>query len=303
MSVRPSRRRWPAPRSVVTSGATYPIDLHTHTTASDGALAPVALVELAAELGVEVLAITDHDTTAGWDEAAEVAADHGIQLVPGIELNTDYDGGSADVLGYFFDPSDPDLQGLLTAIRDVRVNRARRMVEKLQAMGSVITYDDVLAYAGAGAVGRPHVAQALVAEGFVADVGEAFQRYIGNGGPAYAPRYKLGPADACRAIRAAGGVPSLAHPVPPNDPYSDPKRLRAFLPELVAAGLGGLECYYSGYTVKVNRWLEALAWYFKLVPTGGSDFHGAWRPDKPLAGVAVPADTVARLRAAAGGAT
>lgn len=274
------------------------IDLHVHTSASDGALAPAELVALAAGEGVEVLAITDHDTTAGLAEAEAAAADFGITLVPGIELNTDFEGGSADVLGYLFDRTDPDLQGLLAAIRNTRVTRARTMVERLRELGSSVTYDDVLAMAGNGAVGRPHVARALVSEGFVADVGEAFRLYIGQGGPAYAPRYKLLPVDACRAIRAAGGVPALAHPVPPNDPFSDPKRLRFFLPPLVAAGLGGLECYYSGYTVKVNRWLEALAWHFKLVPTGGSDYHGPWRPEKPLGGVLVPPDTVERLRSA-----
>ncbi len=276
----------------------HAVDLHTHTTASDGALTPSELVALAAAEGIEILAITDHDTTEGLAAAEAAAADLGLTLVPGVELNTDYDGGSADILGYFFDCASPELQTLLATIRAARVTRARAMVEKLRLLGSRVTYDDVLRYAGDGAVGRPHVARALVEEGFVADVGAAFRRYIGNGGPAYAPRYKLLPADACRAIRAAGGVPSLAHPVPPDDPYSDPKRLRTFLPPLVAAGLGGLECYYSGYTAKVNRWLEALAWHFKLVPTGGSDFHGPWRPDKPLGGVDVPRDTVDRLLAA-----
>jgi hypothetical protein len=275
------------------------IDLHTHTTASDGSLAPAELVTAAIEVGITHLAITDHDTTQGLLAARPAAAEQGLTLVPGIELSTEYDGGTADILGYCFDPDDTTLQALLATIRDERATRATVMVQRLRALGSGITDADVLAIAGEGSIGRPHVAQALVAEGFVSTVGEAFHRYIGDGGPAHAARYKLAPEEACRVIRRAGGVPALAHPVPPGDPYSDPKRLRSFLPSLVAAGLGGLECYYSGYTAKVCRWLDALAWHFKLVPTGGSDYHGPWRPDRPLGGVDLPPDTVDRLLAEA----
>jgi predicted metal-dependent phosphoesterase TrpH len=277
------------------------IDLHTHTTASDGALAPADLVALAAAQGVTHLAITDHDTTAGLAEAGAAALAFGITLIPGIELSTEHDQSQTDVLGYFFDPTSSDLQVTLRRIQDARVTRAEEMVEKLRALRAPITMEDVLALAGDGVITRPHIARVLVRAGFVADVPDAFNRYIGFGGPAYADRFRLTPIEACAAIRSAGGVPVVAHPVPPGDPYSDPKHLLTFLPALVEAGLGGLECHYPRYTRKVNRWLEALAWHFKLVPTGGTDYHGPWR-DGPLpGGVDLPADTVDRLRAAAVG--
>ncbi|RIL08555.1 PHP domain-containing protein [bacterium] len=275
------------------------IDLHAHTTASDGSLAPRELVALAAAHGVTHLAVTDHDTTAGLAEAAAAAQDLGITLVPGIELSTEADGISTDILGYFVDPAAPALQAVLARIRTVRQTRVVTMVERLRELGAPITLDDVYAFAGADtAIARPHVARALVAAGFVDDVPDAFRRYIGRHGPAYAERYKLTAPEACRLVRAAGGVPVVAHPTPPNDPLSDPKRLRTYLPPLVEAGLGGLECYYPGYPRKVNRWLEALAWHFRLVPTGGTDYHGAWRASPPPGGVDVPPDTVARLWAA-----
>jgi len=274
------------------------IDLHTHTTASDGSLSPTELVRLAAAEGVTHLAITDHDTTAGLAEAAEAARVHGIELIPGIELSTEHDQSQTDILGYFIDPASVDLQAILRRIQDARSARAEVMVEKLRALGAPITMSEVRELAGDGVITRPHVARVLVDAGFVADVPEAFQRYIGYGGPAYADRFRLTPVEACQAIRAAGGVPVVAHPVPPLDPFSDPKHLRTFLPALVEAGLGGLECHYPRYTRKVNRWLEALAWHFKLVPTGGTDYHGPWREGPLPGGVELPADTVDRLRAA-----
>ena len=279
------------------------IDLHTHTRVSDGELSPGALVSLAAEIGLTVLGITDHDTTEGIPEAVAVAGGLGVTVVPGVELNCDIEiagkSGHADILGYFIDIEDRKLRDLLETILAARDQRARTMVSRLQALGAAIDFEDVAALSGGGAVGRPHVAQALVASGFVPDVATAFHEYIGRDGPAYADRYRLAPVDACRVVRAAGGVPVLAHPVPPGDPWSDPKRLRHFLPPLVDAGLGGLECYYPGYTRRVNRWLGALSHHFGLVPSGGSDYHGAWRIENELGAVEVPPDTVDRLRQAA----
>ena len=275
------------------------IDLHTHTTASDGSLTPRALIRLAAERGLKLIAVTDHDTTLGTADAQDEGRTVGVDVITGVELNCDLPDGHADILGYCFDIAAPALQTLLLEIRDARDGRARRMVDQLRAIGADIEYDDVLAIAGDGSVGRPHVAQALVAKGFVPDVSTAFERFIGRHGPAYADRYRLTPEAACRAIRAAGGVPSLAHPVPPSDPRSDPKSLRTFLPPLVEAGLGGLECYYSGYTTGTSSWLLALARHFGLIPTGGSDYHGPWRADRELGGVDVPDATVDALRRAA----
>ena len=253
---------------------------------------------LAARRGVAVLAITDHDTTSGVGAARAAAEAHGVEVVAGVELACENGEARADLLGYIVDPEDAALSRLLADIRLARDARARVMVARLQALGAPIDYDDVAARSGGGSIGRPHVAHALVAMGFVEDVAGAFRDYLGVGAPAYAERYKLSPAEGCRAIRAAGGVPVVAHPVPPGDPRRDPLRLRSFLGPLVASGLGGLECYYPGYTPPVHRWLEALAGHFGLVPTGGSDFHGPWRPENALGSVPVPPDTLDRLRAA-----
>jgi predicted metal-dependent phosphoesterase TrpH len=286
-------------RSSRPDGAVAAIDLHTHTTASDGSLAPAALVALAAESGVSVLGITDHDTTAGIAEALAAGQRHGVTVVPGIELNSDFEDRHCDILGYFIDSENEPLRALMTRLQHARAERAVIIVEKLNGLGVAISIDEVIAIADGGAVGRPHIARALVARGHVADVSEAFRLYIGRRGPAYADRYRLSPAEACAFIRAAGGVPVLAHPVPPSDPFSDPLKLLTFLPGLVEAGLGGLECYYAGYTARVSRWLDALAWHFHLVPTGGSDYHGPWRQDRVLGCVEVPAETVEKLRQAA----
>jgi len=274
------------------------VDLHTHSTASDGSLAPAELVALAARSGLGTLALTDHDTVAGLEEARGAAGALGVRLVDGVELGTVDQRGRIDILGYFVDPEDLAFLGLLDAIREARDRRAEGMVARLNALGVPITIEAVRAFASGPTVARPHVAQALVASGAVPDVATAFKRYIGEDGPAYVARYKLTADAACEAVRAAGGVPVLAHPVPPRRGWLDPLGLRAILPGLHNAGLGGLECFYPGYAPRVSRWLVGLADRFGLVPTGGSDYHGPWRPNNPLGGVTVPVDAVARLEAA-----
>jgi hypothetical protein len=275
-----------------------PTDLHTHTTASDGSYPPAELVRRAADAGLRVLGITDHDTTDGLAEAAKSAAEYDLSVVPGIELNCDIVDLHADILGYLINPDAPDLQALLARIRAARVERARTMVEKLQNAGAEITYAQVEAIAGNGSVGRPHVAQALVDSGFVPDVRTAFGDWIGTKGPAYADRFRLEPEEAVAVIRRAGGVPTLAHPVPPSRSGQDDGVTRRFVERLANAGLGGLECYYSGYTSSVSGWLNVLATHFGLVPTGGSDFHGPRAPERVLGAVDVPHDTLERLHAA-----
>lgn len=279
------------------------IDLHAHTTASDGTLAPAELVALAARSGLTVLAITDHDTTDAVAAARAAGADVGVRIIAGVEMSTEDERGEHDILGYFVDVDDPSFQALLGSIRDHRRERAVAIVDRLRAAGAPIHMDDVFALSDGGAIGRPHVARALVAAGWAEDVGDAFGRYLGRGRSAHVPRHRQSPAEACAAIRGAGGVPVLAHPTPPSNPWSDPKRLRTMLGPLADAGLGGLECYYTGYTARVSRWLVVLAEHFGLVPSGGSDFHGPHRPHGVLGGVRVPADTVERLREAAGGPT
>lgn len=264
------------------------IDLHTHTTASDGLLAPEALVALAHEAGVGVLAVADHDTTDGVDPAAAAGPQVGMEIIPAVEINTDVDESEVHVLGYYIDHHLPWFQEFLGRLRDGRVNRAARMVEKLNALGIRIDFARVRALAS-GAVGRPHVARALLEAGVVASTEEAFQKYIGRNGPAYVERMKVSPQEAVEIIVRAGGIPVLAHP---GWGVQD-----EMIPALVDAGLEGLEVYYPDHTpAMVNRYLE-IARRHGLLVTGGTDFHGGDLATKvPPGSQYVPAECVTKLR-------
>jgi 3',5'-nucleoside bisphosphate phosphatase len=267
------------------------LDLHTHTTASDGRLAPAALVALAAQVGVTTLAVTDHDTTDGLAEARAAAGTAGVEIITGIEFGCDMPHGEVHMLGYLFDAAHPALRARLAWLREGRVERGRAMVAKLNALGLPIRWERVREIAGNGSVGRPHVAQALIEAGVVADTNEAFSRYLAWGGPAYVPRRRLTPPDVIALIRQAGGVVSLAHPAHIPD-------LEAQLAPLAGAGLVGLETYYGEYDAPTVTWLAGLAARFNLVPTGGSDYHAREIKDHAMLGGSplVPLDTVARLR-------
>jgi predicted metal-dependent phosphoesterase TrpH len=278
------------------------IDLHTHTTASDGTLSPVELVAYAVSKGVRVLGVTDHDTTAGLAAAIQAGREHRVEIVPGVEINTDVPEDELHVLGYLINWHDTFFQGELSRLREGRMVRGAKIVQKLRALGLSITLDQVLRIAGPAAVGRPHVAAALVEKGYVSTPAEAFERYIGRHGPAYVERMKFTPAEAVRLIRQVGGVPVLAHPViiGAAEAISDPLDLEAMLPELVAAGLQGIECYYPGYPPEVTRDLLGLAVRYGLIATGGSDYHGPQRLDTELGEVEVPVGLVDQLKALAG---
>src|SRR5579859_1107276 len=273
------------------------LDLHCHTTASDGTLAPAALVGLAHSLGITTLAITDHDTTAGLPAARRAAAAAGIELIPGIEFGCDLPYGEIHLLGYLFDDTYPALVARLAWLREGRTIRGQEMVAKLNALGVPVAWPRVQAIAAGGAVGRPHVAQALIEGGWVADTDEAFSRYLAWGGPAYVPRRRLAPPDVIALLRAAGGVAVLAHP-------AHIPALEQELPTLAAAGLAGLETYYGQYDAATVDRLARLAAQFDLVPTGGSDYHARAIKDHAMLGgnPPLPADTVARLRARGQGA-
>lgn len=270
------------------------VDLHTHSTASDGIYSPTELLRLAAEAGLKVQALTDHDSTNGLDEAFQAARTHGIELIPGIELNTDVKGGEVHVLGYFIAYQRPEFQSVLSTLRDARVLRGQRMVEKLNEQGLQITWERVREIAQ-GSVGRPHVAEALLENGYVKSIAEAFDKYIGAGKPGYVPRYKLTPQDAIRLIASANGLPVMAHPI--TLPGMD--GLRQWLPDLIAAGLVGLEVYYGPYTPEQVQALLMLANEHHLIPTGGTDYHGPDIHPTPLGGRYVPYEAVERLKAAA----
>lgn len=277
------------------TGITRPlskVDLHTHTNASDGALSPEALVDRALAVGVEHLAITDHDTVDALSGAMARAQELGIDLIPGLELSTDIPNGEVHLLGYYIDFGDAELLGVLEAMRDSRVNRARRMVEKLKRLGMPLEWDRVRELAGGGSVGRPHVAQAMLEKGYISTMAEAFEKWIGRTGPAYVERYKLTPTEAIALVRRVGGVPVLAHPL-------DIPGLEAMVAGLAAEGLLGLECYYGKYTEDQVTYLTALADKYGLIRTGGTDFHGLPNMDDvPLGGTYVPVGCVEELRTA-----
>jgi 3',5'-nucleoside bisphosphate phosphatase len=270
------------------------IDLHTHSTASDGLLAPAALVRLARDQGLDLIALTDHDSTAGVAEAQAEGERVGLEVIGGLESNTDLPGGAgeAHVLGYYVDRDQPAFQRTLTTLRDARARRGERMVQQLRDEGLDISWQRVREIAQ-GAVGRPHVAQALIERGYATSVSDAFDRWLARGRPGYVPRLKLSPEDAVRFIRSAYGVPALAHPA------GIPELETAVLPALVAAGLMGLECYYGQYDEATVGRLVHLANTHGLIATGGSDYHGPNIHPTPLGGHPVPPEAAERLRAAA----
>jgi 3',5'-nucleoside bisphosphate phosphatase len=242
------------------------VDLHSHTTASDGTLSPRELVKLAAKQGVKVLAVTDHDSVSGLAEAMDEAARHGLEIVPGLEINCDVDGAEIHVLGYCVDWRADWFETFLAEQRAERTGRVHRIVERLTELGLPLTAEEVFAICKDGSPGRPHVAQAMVARGYVRSVREAFDRYLRAGGPANVPRRRLAPVEAVRVIRRARGVPVFAHPGLANRDE--------MIPELVQAGLGGIETYYPEHSAGQIEAYRAICRTHGLVATGGSDYHG-----------------------------
>ncbi len=268
------------------------IDLHTHTTASDGLLSAGALIAEAGARSVHLLAVTDHDTTASVDEAVRAGGEAGIEVWPAVELSCDVEAGEVHVLGYFVDHHLEWFQALLERLREGRFHRAERMVERLVELGAPITFARIEELAAGGAVGRPHVARALVEAGWVRDVAEAFDRYIGRNGPAYVERLKVTPADAVAIIRNAGGLAVLAHP---GWAQGD-----GLVPDLVAAGLDGIEVYYPDHSPALVEHYTGLARHHGLLITGGTDFHGGTLATRvSLGSQYVPEDIVPPMRQAA----
>lgn len=246
-------------------------DLHTHSTASDGQLTPDELVRAAARAGLKALAVTDHDTLDGLDEAEPAGRGEGIEIVPGVEINTDAIGAEVHVLGYYLDRSDPDLNVLLGRLRDNRLRRGEEMVRRLRQIGFDISWDRVRELAQGGVIGRPHVAKTLEEAGCVRTVREAFERLLSPGCPGYVPHLKLKPGEAVREIRKAGGVAVLAHPGQLLDRVEG---LAGLVGELIADGLQGLEVYHPDHDRDTSARLAALACSLGLLVTGGSDYHG-----------------------------
>lgn len=264
------------------------VDLHTHSLRSDGALEPATLVRRAAANGVKIMALADHDTLLGIAEAQRAGSEAGVRVIPATELNTESEWGDVHVLGYFLDPADGALEDRLRWLRENRGRRIELMVERLRALGYDITLERVLEIAQGGALGRPHLASALLEKGHVPTYDSAFETLIAKGSPAYVTRIGLAPLEAVELVRRHGGVPSLAHPYTVVG-------LEALLPPLVGAGLAGIESYYPEHGPELTTRCLELARVHDLVPTGGSDFHGRGEHGAEPGGVHVPADTVARL--------
>lgn len=268
------------------------VDLHMHTTRSDGRLTPTALVELLARNGVKVAAITDHDSTAGLDEALAAAQAYPqLRIIPGVEISTDVAGGEIHILAYHVDRHNADFQQTLERFRAGRYDRGRRMLEKLAALGMPLSWERVLEIAGDASIGRPHVARALVEKGYVASSQEAFDKYLGRNGPAYAEREKLTPEEAIALALENGALPVLAHPGYVNN-------LEELLPSMVSAGLVGMEVYYAKSQEHDFDRLLHLAIDHKLIPLGGSDYHGVGYEGEVLPGaVGPPLENLRRLEA------
>jgi predicted metal-dependent phosphoesterase TrpH len=264
------------------------VDLHAHTTASDGLLSPAELVAHATRIDLQAIAVTDHDTTAGVGEALAAARGTALEVVPGVEISTSHAGVEIHLLGYFVEPDSPELTRQLAQRREDREERAREMVERLRALGLRVDYEDVLREAGNGSVGRPHVAGALVARGQVRDRQEAFDRYIGDGRPAAVPKPVFPLADAIVLLTEMGAVSVLAHPGLLRRPE--------LLQELPRLGLAGVEVFYPKHHPDQVRELLSFAETHGLVPTGGSDFHAPGQP-APLGSQRVPAEVLEELRA------
>ena len=278
------------------------VDLHLHTTFSDGTLSPSEVVALCASRGLKTIAVTDHDSTEGVAEAQEAAEGvDGLEVIPGVELSTDIPGSEVHLLGYFVDCLDERLQGTLRDLRDGREDRARKIVEKLDELGVKVSWRRVQELSGGGAIGRPHIAQALVEQGYVRYPRDAFDKYLGRNGPAYAERVKLTPVEAVEMLARHGAVPVLAHPTfiaaPPGQERE--RFLRRTLLQLQEAGLVGMEVYYGGYSEEEVKSLAGIADDLGLVPCGGSDYHAAGNPDEPEPGsVGPPMSSLDALRPA-----
>ena len=272
------------------TSAGYPIDLHTHSIRSDGALSPAELVRRAAARGVTTQALSDHDTLAGVAEAVAEGQRLGVRVIPATELNTESEWGDAHILAYFVDPNDAVFEARMKELRDNRANRIQSMVENLNRLGFTVSLERVHEIAQGGSLGRPHLAQALLEAGHVASYDSAFDTLISKDSPAYVTRVGLAPLEAVKLARAHGGVPVLAHP-------GTVLRLEELVPQLVDAGLGGIECYYGSHTPTQTASCLRLAARCDLVPTGGSDFHGRGDHGADLGSVFVPPENIAALEA------
>jgi predicted metal-dependent phosphoesterase TrpH len=270
-------------------GEEMPVDLHIHTTASDGTDSPERVVEKARAAGLKAIALTDHDTVGGCGRALAEARKWGMEVVAGVELGAFYNGQEVHILGYLVDLNDEAFLSSLETLRQGRLGRMDQMVEMLRRMGFALEMEQVLAISGGGAIGRPHLAAALVKIGAVESNADAFKKLIGKGCPAYVQRYKLEPVEAVQSIRRAGGLAVMAHPGLDN--------AGSLIAGLVPGGLAGLEAHHPAHTREQVNYYERLAKRENLLVTGGSDYHGyGCKPGCHLGAATVPYSVLTEMK-------
>jgi len=252
------------------------IDLHSHTVCSDGSASPTELVRLAHGAGARAIAITDHDTVAGLAEGRTTAAEFGMEFINGIEISAEYQPGTMHILGYFIDPESRSLGDTLNQLRRAREERNPQIARRLQSLGLDVTYEEVAALAGNEVVGRPHFARVMLNKGYVESIKDAFNSYLAKGAPAYVEKARLSPKASIDLIHDAGGAAVLAHPYQMGLSWAD---LKGQLGELVEFGLDGIEAIYSRHSAEDRAAYSELAKERGLLVTGGSDFHGSYKPD------------------------
>jgi len=270
------------------------VDLHIHSTVSDGRLSPEEVVHRAVKAGLTIIALTDHDTVDGTIPALEAAkAFPKLKVIPGVEISSYVTEGEVHILGYFIDYTHPELQATLGRMRNSRQERAQGMIAKLRDLGLPVEWERVKELAGTGSMGRPHIAQAMLEKGYITSIQEAFTKYIAHGKPAYVAQKKLSPAEVVQKILQANGLPVLAHPLTTKNPET-------MIAELKASGLVGIESYYKNYTAEEINGLLSLANRHGLITTGGSDYHGLDNnTETMIGGVDVPIESAEQLIALA----
>lgn len=288
-----------APPGSVASGP-MTVDLHSHSTASDGSDTPTELMQVAARAGLTSIALTDHDTLDGLVEARAEADRLGLELIPGTEISCEWEPGTMHMVILFLERGPGPLQDRLQGLQDGRSRRNEVIVERLQGLGFDITYDEILEEAGGGSVGRPHFAGVMVRKGYVPDIRAAFDQYLANGKPAYVGRERLQPQEAIELARASGAVPVVAHPhtlgLDTAEEFAD------FYRQVAEWGLAGIECFYGEYDRITQQDLAKTVSSFGLLPSGGSDYHGSYKEGLELGTgrgeLSVPDSVLADLRAA-----
>ncbi len=256
------------------------IDLHTHSTASDGSFTPREVVRLAREGGLRAMALTDHDTIDGLAEAMAAGEEYGVEVIPGVEISAYFPGGNMHILGLFIEYTDGLLDQRLAVLKQARADRNPQIVAKLNSLGIPITMEQVERLSGGGQVGRPHIARALLEGGYIRSFSEAFDKFLGNHGPAYVEKFRFPPKEAIAMIREAGGIPALSHPFTLE--LGSAYALKNLLMELKDLGLAGIEVFYSDHTQEQVALYLKMARELGLLITGGSDFHGQNKPEVTL---------------------